>query len=81
MRCGLPIISGNLTCLPEVAGEAAIYVNPFDIEEVSKAMIYLASDEQKQAELAKKSLERAALFSWDYTAETTWDVIEEILEK
>lgn len=80
MRCGLPIISGNRTCLPEVAGEAAIYVNPFDPEEVSKAMIYLASDEQKQTELARKSLERASLFSWNYTAETTWDVIEDILK-
>jgi glycosyltransferase involved in cell wall biosynthesis len=79
MRCGIPIISGNLTCLPEVAGEAAIYVNPFDTEEVSKAMIYLASDEQKHAELAQKSLERSVLFSWDYTAETTWNVIADIL--
>jgi glycosyltransferase involved in cell wall biosynthesis len=64
-----------------VAGEAAIYVNPFDTEEVSKAMIYLASDEQKQAELAQKSLLRAALFSWDHTAEATWDVIEEMLKR
>lgn len=79
MRCGIPIISGNLTCLPEVAGEAAIYVNPFDTDEVSKAMIYLASDEQKHAELAQKSLERSVLFSWDYTAETTWNVIADIL--
>lgn len=79
MRCGIPIISGNLTCLPEVAGEAAIYVNPFDTDEVSKALIYLASDEQKQAELAQKSLERSHLFSWDYTAETTWNVIADIL--
>lgn len=79
MRCGIPIISGNLTCLPEVAGEAAIYVNPFDTDEVSKAMIYLASDEQKHTELSQKSLERSVLFSWDYTAETTWNVIADIL--
>lgn len=81
MRCGLPIISGNLTCLPEVAGEAAIYVDPFNVDEVSKAMIYLASDERKQAELSQKSLERATLFSWNYTAETTWNVIEEIMKR
>ena len=81
MRCGLPIISGNRTCLPEVAGEAAIYVDPFNVEEVSKAMIYLASDEQKQAELAQKSLERAGLFSWNYTAEATWNVLEEIVKR
>ncbi len=81
MRCGLPIISGNLTCLPEVAGEAAIYVDPFNVNEVSKAMLYLASDEQKQAELSQKSLERASLFSWNHTAETTWNVIDEMLKR
>jgi glycosyltransferase involved in cell wall biosynthesis len=78
MRCGIPIISGNLTCLPEVAGDAAIYVNPFDTDEVSKAMIHLASDEQKQAELSQKSLQRAPLFSWYNTAEATWNVITKI---
>ncbi len=80
MRCGIPIISGNLTCLPEVAGEAAIYVNPFDTDDVSKAMIYLASDKQKHTELAQRSIERSVLFSWDYTAETTWNVIADILK-
>lgn len=78
MRCRIPIIAGNLTCLPEVAGDAAIYVNPFDTDEVSKAMIYLASDEQKHEELAAKSLQRSTLFSWDHTAEATWNVISEV---
>ena len=78
MRCGLPIIAGNLTCLPEVAGDAAIYVNPFDPEEVSNAMMDLASDEQKQAELSQKSLHRSTLFSWNHTAEATWNVLEDI---
>lgn len=78
MRCGIPIISGNLTCLPEVAGEAAIYVNPFDTEEVSKAMTELVVDEQKYQELKVKSLERAELFSWDHTAEATWNVIADV---
>ena len=78
MRCGLPIIAGNLTCLPEVAGDAAIYVNPFDPEEVSNAMMDLASDEQKQAELSQKSLHRSTLFSWNHTAEATWTVLEDI---
>lgn len=79
MRCGIPIISGNLTCLPEVAGDAAIYVNPFDTDEVSKAMIDLAADEQQQAALAAKSLQRATLFSWEYTADATWNVLKEIV--
>ncbi|MNY30416.1 Capsular glucan synthase [compost metagenome] len=78
MRCAIPIISGNLTCLPEVAGDAAIYVNPFDTDEVSKAMIDLASDEQKQAELAHKGLQRSTFFSWKHTAEATWNVLKEI---
>lgn len=78
MRCGIPIISGNLTCLPEVAGEAAIYVNPFDTEEVSKAMTELVVDEQKYQELKKKGIKRAELFSWNHTAEATWNVIADV---
>lgn len=78
MRCGLPIIAGNLTCLPEVAGDAAMYVDPFNTDDVAKAMLDLASNHEKQAELSRKSLQRSTLFSWKHTAEATWNVLEEI---
>lgn len=79
MRCGIPIISGNLTSLPEVVGEAALLVNPFKVDEITKAMHRLADDKILYEELAQKGLKRSALFSWDNTAQATWNVLEEVL--
>ena len=81
MRCGIPIISGNLTSLPEVAGEAALYVDPFNVEAITNAMLQLANDENLQRELSQKSLERGQLFSWDHTAEGAWKTILKAAEK
>lgn len=76
MRCGTPIIAGNLTSLPEVVGESGILVNPFDAKEIAAKMKLLAANSDLRKELSEKGLERAALFNWDNTAEKVWDVIE-----
>lgn len=76
MNCGLPIISGNLTSLPEVAGDVAIYVDPMNAKEVADHMQQLASDPELYQQMQEKSLERSKLFSWDFTAESVWKVIE-----
>lgn len=75
MRCGVPILSGNQTSLPEVAGDAALYCDPFSMEDIAEKMLLLASDEKLQSELKEKSLERSKLFSWDRAAEEVWGVI------
>lgn len=76
MRCGTPILSGNLTSLPEVAGDAAVYCNPFDVDDIAKQLKNVCEDQSLQEELSRKGLERSALFSWDKSAETIWEVIE-----
>ncbi len=75
MRCGVPIIAGNRTSLPEVVGDAGLLVNPFSVEEISTALVKVAEDEALRQELAKKSLERSNQFSWDTSAEKIWEVI------
>ena len=80
MRCGIPIVAGNKTCLPEVAGDAAIYVDPFDVNEIAAAMHKMAGDPQMRNELSEKGLKRSELFSWDYTANGVWSVIEEVFK-
>lgn len=75
MRCGVPILSGNLTCLPEVAGDAAIYCDPFDVKEIAKGMKRLSTDETLCTQLKKNGLERSELFIWDKTAAKVWDVL------
>jgi glycosyltransferase involved in cell wall biosynthesis len=78
MACGCPIITSNTSSLPEVVGDAGILIDPYDIEELAKAMYEVLKDESFKMELAKKGLERAKLFSWRKTAEETWKVYEEV---
>lgn len=81
MKCGVPVISGNLTSLPEVGGDAALYVDPFQVPEIADAMLRLAGDANQRQELSAKGLERSSLFNWDYTARIIWDTILEVAGK
>lgn len=81
MRCGVPILAGNRTCLPEVAGEAAIYADPFNINEVAEQMRELALNDVLRGELAQKGLERSALFSWNNTATEVWETIVSVVQQ
>jgi glycosyltransferase involved in cell wall biosynthesis len=78
MRCGTPVLSGNLTSLPEVAGDAALYCDPFDVEDITKKLKEICSNESLREELSKKGLKRSELFSWDKSAEKVWEVLEKI---
>lgn len=80
MKCETPIISSDATCLPEVAGNAAIYVNPFSIEDIANAMIKIEQDPYLVKQLKNNGKKRSENFNWNKTAETVWQVIEETLE-
>ena len=80
MSCGTPILSGNLTSLPEVAGDAAVYCDPFNVAEIAQKMEDLINDSSLLEEISKKGLLRSQLFSWDKAAEETWEVIEKYLD-
>ncbi len=75
MKCGTPILSGNLTSLPEVAGDAAIYCNPFDVEDIASHMIQLDSNPEQLSQLSRAGLERSMLFSWDHCAKAVANVL------
>lgn len=75
MRCGTPILSGNLTSLPEVGGDAVEYCNPFDVNEIAEKMIALDSDNTRLQELSKLGLHRSGQFSWDTCAEKVSKVL------
>lgn len=75
MRCGTPILSGNLTSLPEVAGDAAVYCDPFDVDAIKDALIQLNSDSNLREELSQKGLERSKQFSWDATTQAVSKVL------
>lgn len=77
MACGCPVISSNTSSLPEVAGEAARYVAPDDVEGWTEAMEELAADPALQQELQKAGLNQAQNFSWEKTAAATWACYQE----
>ncbi|MEP6570035.1 MAG: glycosyltransferase family 1 protein [Acidobacteriota bacterium] len=71
MQCGVPVIAGDQTSLPEVVGDAGILVDPFDVEALAAAIEKLVTDSDLRAELRVKGLARAKLFSWRETARQT----------
>jgi len=76
---GTPVITSNSTSLPEVAGDAALLVNPLDVEDIANAMRLMAEDQQFATKFRKKGKERALFYSWDKTASMTIDVYKKTL--
>lgn len=79
--CGTPVIASDVTSIPEIAGEAALYVKPSDTVGIAQAMARLADDAELRALLAAKGAARLRAFSWQHTAERTWGVMKKMLEK
>jgi glycosyltransferase involved in cell wall biosynthesis len=72
MNCDVPVITSNVTSMPEIAKDAALLVDPFSIESMSNAMIYLYKDEDMRKELIAKGRKRKLDFNWDKTADMLW---------
>jgi glycosyltransferase involved in cell wall biosynthesis len=75
MRCGIPILAANTTCLPEIAGNAAIYCDPFNVQEIQTGLEQLIENDTLRIQLSENSINRATEFSWDQAAKQSWEVI------
>ncbi|MBD2598344.1 glycosyltransferase family 4 protein [Nostoc spongiaeforme FACHB-130] len=75
MACGTPVITSNLSSLPEVAGDAAILVNPYNIAEITEAMQLMATNSELRSHLSTQGIARANLFSWENTGKATAEVL------
>jgi len=76
--CKTPVITSNITSMPEVAGDAALLVNPISVDEITAAMIKISTCPDLVKQLIAKGKERLPLFSWDKSAAILWDKIEKI---
>jgi len=76
MCCETPVIASNRTSLPEIAGDAALFVDPFSIESIAEAMLKIYKDKNIRRELVLKGNIRKNHFSWQKTADKLWDCIE-----
>lgn len=81
MQCDVPVITSNVTSMPEVAGDAALLVDPFSVEAIAKAMKDIIQDERLRLSLIEKGRKRRDWFSWDKTASLTWDAIEKTVNE
>lgn len=68
MKCGTPVITSNVSSMPEVAGDAALLVDPYDTDQLARNMIRLSRDDRLRKELIGKGYRRAMDFSWDRAA-------------
>lgn len=78
MACGVPVITSNRGSIPEVVGDAAIMVEPSDIDGLKDAMLRMATDEKLKDKMIKKGLDQAQKFSWEKSARQLLDIINSL---
>jgi glycosyltransferase involved in cell wall biosynthesis len=76
MRSETPVITSDCTSIPEVAGGAALMIDPFKVDAIAEAMSKVEASQELRLELIDKGKKQVALFNWDRCAEETWKVIE-----
>jgi glycosyltransferase involved in cell wall biosynthesis len=80
MAFGVPVVTSNVSSLPEVAGDAALLVDPRSDDELYEAVWRVLDKPDLAAELGKKALKRAALFNWERTAREVFEVLKTAAE-
>ncbi|GIV76001.1 MAG: glycosyl transferase family 1 [Litorilinea sp.] len=75
--CGVPVMSANRSALPEIAGDAALYVDPMDVDAMAEAMLQLSQDEALRQRLIQAGYANVRRFSWEKAARETLAVLEE----
>ncbi len=80
MAAGVPVICSHATAIPEVAGDAAIYFDPRDVEEMALKIALVSRDEALRQDLAVRGRARSAAFSWESAARDTLAIYRRVLE-
>ncbi len=81
MQSGVPVITSNTSSMPEVAGDAALLVNPYDPASIAQAMHRLWENESLRENLKHRGFERARVFTWERSASLLWDSLMKTLTK
>ena len=75
MACGAPVACSDATAIPEVVGDAAVLFNPYDTDDMTRAILSVLCDPSLAEMLRERGLARAQMFSWELTAQLTGDVL------
>ena len=81
MACGCPVIVSKCTALPEVCGDAALYCNPHDPEDIADKVKNLLTNMETRESLIQKGLKRARQFTWQKSVNEMWQIIKNVLEE
>jgi len=77
MACGTPVVTSNVSSLPEVVGDAAVLVNPENVFDIARGIRDVLLDEELRARLIRRGREQAARFSWSWTARQVLEIYKE----
>jgi glycosyltransferase involved in cell wall biosynthesis len=80
MACGCPVITSRLSSIPEIAGDAAVLVDPMDVEQLANAIRHVLQDDSLILRMRNQGRERSKLFSWKHCAEETLSVYRSIVK-
>jgi glycosyltransferase involved in cell wall biosynthesis len=80
MACGTPVVTSNVSSLPEVTGDAALLVDPLDQSSIESALLKIVGDEALRARLREQGIQQAKRFTWREAAEKTLQLYREAFE-
>ncbi len=78
MACGTPVASSNLSCMPEILGDAAVYFNPTNVHGMAKTINEVLSDKNLREKMSKSSLHRVKKYSWEKMAKETLELYQNV---
>ena len=81
MQYGCPVLASNVSSLPEAGGDAAVYFNPNDANDIAKTIEKVIKDEKLRQEMVKKGYNQIKKFSWEKTAQKTLKVLEDLVNE
>lgn len=80
MQCGCPVVTSDVSSMPEVGGDAAVYFDPHDVDSITTSLQRVIADADLRSRMASSGLRQAARFSWDHTAEQTIAVYHAVVQ-
>lgn len=77
--CGLPVITSNVSSMPEVGGDGAIYVDPYDVDDMKRKLTMVMEDEALREDMSKKGFQQVKKFSWEKAALETAEIYRRLV--
>lgn len=79
MACGVPVITSAVSSLPEIVGDAALLIDPYNVHQIAEAMARILEDSHLREQLIQRGFERVKAFSWEKMGAETLAIYQEIL--